>query len=62
MLLVLQAHNFLSDLQFFKVGYRIAPKYGHLMLPGVVPDKVITDIDFTDEAVVQRDVPVVKLL
>ena len=52
----------MSDLQFFKVGYIMEPKHGHLMLPGVVPDKVITDIDFTDEAVVQRDVTVVKLL
>ena len=52
----------MSDLQFFKVGYIIAPKYGYLMPPGVVPNKVITDIDFTDEAVVQRDVTVVKLL
>ena len=37
-------------------------KYGHLMLPGVFPDKVTTDIDFTDEAVVQSDVLVVKVL
>ena len=32
------------------------------MLPGVFPDKVTSDIDFTDEAVVQCDVPVVKIL
>ena len=37
-------------------------KYGHLMLPGTFTDKVIPDIDFTDEAVVQFDVPVVKIL
>ena len=37
-------------------------KYGHLMLPGTFTDKVIPDIDFTDEAVVQCDVPVVKIL
>ena len=28
-------------------------KYGHLMVPGVFPDKIVPDIDFTDEAVVQ---------
>ena len=32
------------------------------MLPGVFPDKVTSDIDFTDEEVVQCDVPVVKIL
>ena len=32
------------------------------MLPGTFTDKVIPDIDFTDEAVVQCDVPVVKIL
>ena len=38
-------------------------KYGHLMLPsGAFPDKVTPDIDFTDETVVQCDVPVVKIL
>ena len=37
-------------------------KYEHLMLPGVFPDKVTTDIDFTDEAIVQSDVLVVKVL
>ena len=38
-------------------------KYGHLMLPsGAFPDKVSSDIDFTDEAVVQCDIPVVKIL
>ena len=38
-------------------------KYGHLMLPsGAFPDKVTIDTDFTDEAVVQCDVPVVKIL
>ena len=37
-------------------------KYGHLMLPGAFSDKVILDIDFTDEVVVQCGVPVVKIL
>ena len=38
-------------------------KYGHLMLPlGIFPDKVTPGIDFTDEAVGQREVPVVKIL
>ena len=30
------------------------------MLPGLLPDKV--KVDFTDEAVVQCDVPVIKIL
>ena len=33
--------------------------YGHLMPPGVFPDKVTPDIDFT---VVQCDAPVLKIL
>ena len=37
-------------------------KYGHLKLTGVFLDKLIPDIDFTDEAVVRRDVPIVKIL
>ena len=37
-------------------------KYGHLILPGVFPDKITPDIDFTDEGVVQCDIPVVKIL
>ena len=38
-------------------------KYGHLMLPREVPDKVTPDIDFIDEALVQcYDVPVLKIL
>ena len=32
------------------------------MLPGEIWDKVISDIDFTDEAVVLCDIPVVKKL
>ena len=32
------------------------------MLPGVFPNKVTSDVDFTDEPVVQCDVPVVKVL
>ena len=37
--------------------------YGYLILPsGTFPDKITPDIDFTDEAVVQCDVPVVKIL
>ena len=35
-------------------------KYGHLMLPGAFPDKLYRDIGFTDKAVVQCDVHVVK--
>ena len=37
-------------------------KYGHFIPPEVFPDKITTVIDFTDEAVVQCDVPVVKIL
>ena len=36
-------------------------KYGYLMLPGVFPGKVIPDIDFKDEVVVQCVVPVVQI-
>ena len=35
--------------------------YEHLMLPRAFPDKN-DDIDFTGEAVVQCDVPVVKII
>ena len=37
-------------------------KYWYLMLPGAFPDKITHDTDFSDEAVVQCDVPVVELL
>ena len=37
-------------------------KYGHLMLPGLFLDKEITDIDFVEEAGVQSDVQIVKIL
>ena len=40
----------------------MASKYRYLILPGAFPDKVAPDIDFTDEAVVQCDNPVVKIL
>ena len=37
--------------------------YGHLMsTPGAFPNKFTSNIDFTDEAVVQCDVPDVKIL
>ena len=32
-------------------------RYGHLMLPVVTSDKITPDIDFTDEVVIQCDVP-----
>ena len=44
------------------MGKIMLSKYGNLMLPRVFSDKVIPDIDFTDEAVVQCDVPVIKIL
>ena len=37
-------------------------KYGYLMLPGAFPGKVILDIDFKDEVVVQRVVLVLKIV
>ena len=37
-------------------------KYEHLMLLGAFLNKMTFAIDFTDEAVVQYDVPVVKIL
>ena len=37
-------------------------KYGHLKLPGAFYDNVTPDIDFTDDAVIQCDVPVVQIL
>ena len=43
------------------MGETVASKYGDLMLPETFPDTVIPHIDFTDEAVVQFDLPVVKI-
>ena len=43
-------------------GKIMVSKYEHLMLPGVFPDQVTPDIDFTDEVVGQCEVPVVKVL
>ena len=37
-------------------------KYKHSMLQGVFPNKVTLDTDFTDEAVVQCEVLVIKIL
>ena len=56
-------HKFVRNLfTFFKLGKIMLSKYGNLMLPRVFSDKAIPDIDFTDEAVVQCDVPVIKIL
>ena len=44
------------------MGEIIVSKDGHLKPPGALPDKVTSDIDFTDEAVVQCDVTVIKIL
>ena len=44
------------------MGKIIVSEYGRLMLAGVFPDKMTPDIEFTDKAVVQCDVSVVKLL
>ena len=51
----------MSHLHFFKVGEIITwAKYEYLILLGAFPDKVTLDIDFTNEAVVQCNVPGVK--
>ena len=47
---------------FSKWAKKWQTKYGDLMLPGTFLDKMTRDINFTDEAVVQCDVPVVKIL
>ena len=47
---------------FFKVVEIMVSKYGHLMIPGAFPEKVVPNIHFTDEAVVQCDVSVLKTL
>ena len=60
--LALPAHNFLSQLQICKVCETMVSKYGYLMLPGAVPDKVTSDIDFACKVVGHCDVPVVKIL
>ena len=44
------------------MGEIIVQKYGHFILPGVFPDKIVFDIDFTDERVVPCDVQVLKIL
>ena len=62
--MALSAHNFFEsfNLQFFKVDEIMMSNYGHLMLPRAFPDKVFPYIDFKDEAVVQCDVPVLKII
>ena len=64
--LAVPAHNFLSNLQFFKVGKTMVSKYEYLILPGAFPHKVTPYIDFTDESVVQSGntckVPVIEIL
>ena len=42
------------------MGKIMVSKYGHFMVPGAFPDKRTPDIDFTGEAVVKCDVPVLK--
>ena len=49
-------------MKWVKVGEIIMPKYEYLMLLEILSDKINLVIDFTDEAVVQCDVPVVKIL
>ena len=40
----------------------VADKIPNLMLAGIFLGKVTADIDFTDEAIVEFNVPVVKIL
>ena len=47
----------LNILNFFKKGQIMVPKYQHLVLSEVFPDKFNPDIDFADKAVVPFDVP-----
>ena len=58
--LILKAHKFLNHLQFFKMGEIMVLKYG--LIPRGFPEKVTSDIDFTDEEVVQCDTPDSKIL
>ena len=51
-----------DPLTILEVGKIMVSKYWYLMLPGEFPDKITHDTDFSDEAVVQCDVPVVELL
>ena len=52
----------MNHIQFFKVYEVMAAKYGHLVLPGAFSNKVTTDIDLTDEAVVQCNAAVLKII
>ena len=62
--MALPARNSLSHLQLLKVGEKMLSKYRHLMLPsGTFAGKVNhLGINFTDEAIVQCGVAVVKIL
>ena len=40
----------------------MASKCEYLMLPGAFPDKVTPDIGFTEEAIVQWELPIVKVV
>ena len=66
MILALQAQNLLSYLQFLKVVkgeiWTFDTTRGKVIYIRIVLGKVIPDIDFTDETVVQCDVPGVKII
>ena len=55
-------HYRFESITIFQSGRTMVYKYGHLMLPGAFPDNATSNIAFKDEAVVQCDVPVVKIL
>ena len=52
----------MSYLQFCKVHKVMVLRYGCLMSPETLPDKITPDVNFKDKTVVQCDVPVVKIL
>ena len=60
---LMSAHSFFKSFTIFLRGRNNGVKiWAYDATRGIFPDKVTTDIGFTDEAVVQWDVPVVKIL
>ena len=52
----------LKSLTFSKVGVIMVSKHEHLMLPEAFPGKVTPDNVFAEDAIVQCDVRIVKIL
>ena len=55
-------HYRCESITIFQNGQTMVWKCGHLILPGAFLDNATSNIAFKDEAVVQCDVPVVKIL